>query len=188
MYIIFKQNKGFSLIEMLIALAITSMLLVMFTQITFNFISLAQENYARSRFRESMTEVLDLIKRDIRNADLILNCEGSSCTITNIKKYIWGICSEDSESVCKTEVSTDQFGNTTFEVLKKTPDNIFIKSIAFEIIPLDDGQSQKSINSTVIVTVEAIPLVKDGDIEKARNGELLIDARQIIISTRNAKL
>jgi prepilin-type N-terminal cleavage/methylation domain-containing protein len=174
-------KKAYSLVELLVAMAVIGILLIMFSQLTISFITLSHDNYVRNKFREGLTDVMDAIKRDIRNADQIDTCEDSTCTITHASKVIWQICDDDLEAICKVDAAT-------FDVIKKTADNIFVKALTFEMIPVGGDDNGTLSNASILVTIEAIPLGSEEDREKARQDELFIDVRQIIVSTRNARL
>jgi prepilin-type N-terminal cleavage/methylation domain-containing protein len=183
---ILKNKKAYTLTELLISMVIFSILMIMFTYITFGAIKISNEISLRSAYRETITETLDLIKRDIRNAESVNNCEDQECSVVIDQLYTWRFCPDDlgNYSICRYRVDVD--GNET--LLKKTADNIYINNITFErldIVNTVGVNSSEVENTTVIVTVEAIPLKNQEDLDLARRGELVFDVRQVVISTRN---
>ena len=181
------ERRGYSLIELLIAMFIFGVIMIMFTQIMMSALKVSQENYVRAKFRSSITDILDLVKRDIRNADFISDCMDSTCTIEHNKKYVWKICEDTNypNSICKYE--EDGAGEKT--LIKMSEPTLFVTSFQFNLLPVSGVESESGFsNNTVIVTIQAIALSHVGQIEEALNGELPIDVRQVIISTRNVKI
>jgi prepilin-type N-terminal cleavage/methylation domain-containing protein len=100
---LFKSKKGYTLLEMIISMAIFGVLLVVFTQIIFSALRISNEISVRSQFRETITEVIDLIKRDIRNADAVGECNGTKCVIAFDTNVEWELCppEEGVNRICK---------------------------------------------------------------------------------------
>lgn len=177
------KKDGYSLMELLVSMAIFGMLFLALNQVMFSSLRISQENYKRALYRESVTEIFDFIKRDIRNANVILNCENSACEIEHEDQIRWTIC---GESICR-----EKFNEATsnYEVIKKSTDFVYIRNVRFEKLSVDASQNDSGYtDNTIIVTIEAVPVSNQGEIEEARDGDLQIDVQQIIVSTRNLKI
>lgn len=176
------SKKGYSLIELLVSMAIFSVLLVVLNQVLFSAIKISYNNYIRGLYRESVTELLDYMKRDIRNANLIESCTLTNCTIKHEKTVRWSLCTNDQDSICRYESSDD----INFTLTKKSSRFIFIEDLKFESLEVNQSQQQSSYtDNTIIITIEAVPVGSDVDKEKAQQKQLPIDIQQSIISTRN---
>lgn len=81
-----KNCKGFSLLELLITLAIFAILLVTTTTILFVNMTVARRVKARSYAREESAFMLNLLKKDVRNAEGVAYYETSQGV--NTYKYI----------------------------------------------------------------------------------------------------
>lgn len=170
--------------ELLVSMAIFGILMIMLTQVLFSALRISQENYLRSVYRESMGEVFDFLKRDIRNANVISNCDGSECLISHTQEVIWSTCNSGT-SICKYVLDTE---TGEFEKVKETVDNIYIKDLKFEMASFQDVVSNTGYtNNTIIVTVQLVLVKNDEEREMAKNGELPTDVQQIVISTRNVQ-
>ncbi len=179
-----KDKKAYSLMELLVSMAIFGMLMIMLTQILFSSLKISQENYLRSVYRESLSEVFDFMKRDIRNANVIVDCQADVCHISHTQEVIWTKCA-DQISICKYVQNPETL---EFEKVKETVDNIYVKDLKFEMASFDEVISNTGYtNNTIIVTVKLMLVKNDDDFALAQNDELPLDVQQIVISTRNVQ-
>lgn len=184
-----KTEKAYTIIELLVSMSIFSMILVIFSQVLFSSLRIANDNLLRANFRESITEVFDLIKRDVRNADNITECTGTSCTFSLVKTYRWAKC---DDSICKYEKIYNPNGTLLREdLLKKTDTRFYVKSLDFDILSTASSQANSTYkDTTLIVTIQATALKTEEQRAIARSGgdssqDVSFDVRQIVISTRN---
>lgn len=182
---LFKNHKAYTLVEMLVTMAIFGVVLIVLTNLIFSAVRISEDIQTRSKYRDQMTELLDLIKRDIRNVDNLGSCSGSSCSLTIDNTITWQVCPSNIgvNSICKFEQQ-----GTESVLLKKTPSFIYIKTLRFETLTVESEGSSNVANSSIIVTIEAIPYKNLQEFEDARNGAIPFDVRQIIVSTRNVQL
>lgn len=121
-----RNKKGFTLIEMAVSLGITAILIV----ILFNSLILSMrvsfKNVARSTIREELTTIVNEISDDIRNADAIVSCQGTSCEIQQKDLTItWTIC---ENKVCKYEDTNGSGDVLVFESIGE----LNLQSLLFE--------------------------------------------------------
>lgn len=81
------NDKGFTLIELLITLAIFGILLVTTTSIIVVNLKVARKIKARSYAREESAFMLNLLKKDIRNAEEVLCLDSSESPISCNDSY-----------------------------------------------------------------------------------------------------
>lgn len=184
-----KRKKAFSLTEVMVSMVVFSALIFTFTQLIISAMSISNDIYQRGRFRENVLDVMDAIRRDIRNASKVEDCNAKTCKITVEKVYIWTTCAADDNTqtaICKYEETSP--GNNT--LIKKSSPDIYINSLDFKLIPVDSAQvTDNNINSTsVIVTLTSAPINTAADKTNIVQGRVLFDVRQSVISTRNVKL
>jgi prepilin-type N-terminal cleavage/methylation domain-containing protein len=134
-----KKYKAYSLIEVLVTLGVIAILMVML----FNVILIALRSNtkiaARSFVREQVTTLLSQMSREIRNAEVIVECAGIGCDYTlNGKDIIWQRC--NTISMCRYEN-----GQLSYQ----TSDTINVSTIAFDSYPGTSG------NQVILITVTA---------------------------------
>ncbi|HEX9804164.1 MAG TPA: prepilin-type N-terminal cleavage/methylation domain-containing protein [Candidatus Dojkabacteria bacterium] len=178
-----RKKQGYTILELVLSMAIFGIIFVILNQVLFSAIRLSRENYIRALYRESVTEVMDFIKRDIRNANYVFVCDGNTCEVEHNQRIKWEPCNPpDISSICRYE----QTATGGYDILKRSTKNVYIKSIDFERIPVTINSSNANLdNETIIVTIEAVPIGGAQDVPLAESGAIPIDIQQIAVSTRN---
>jgi prepilin-type N-terminal cleavage/methylation domain-containing protein len=143
-----KKYRGYSLIEVLVTLGIIAILVVML----FNVILIALRSNTkiagRSYVREQVSTLLSQMTREIRNAEVVIECAGTGCDYTlNGKDIIWQRC--NTISMCRYEN-----GQLSFQ----TSDTINVNSIAFDSYPGTSGNQVILITITVAHTNAALSI------------------------------
>lgn len=112
---------AFSILETLVSITIIAVTMILLNNVVLNLTMISQKSLARSTVREEVAGIAALIVNDIRNADSIGNCTGSSCTVYGKQSGVWQLC---SGSLCKRDLS----GN----VVTITIPNVVINSFTIE--------------------------------------------------------
>lgn len=179
--IIQKKHKAFSLLETLITLAIFGILMAMLTQVILINLQVSRKTFARSRVREEISELITLIQRDVRNADLIKDCGQStvsgivvnSCAISHVEEFVWtDKCPNETSTlnrVCKLDLS----GNPIFI----TSDFLNFSKFSFET-----GTSSTKTGAQQIILVTLVANTVNPSFEV--NNQV----RQVAVSSRNYTL
>ncbi len=93
----FKKNKkGYSLVELAVSLGIIAIAMVIFFNSLVVAMRTSLRNAVRSSMREELSIVAELISKDFRNADLVLdaNCNGNTCSMRQGNTVVrWHLCS-----------------------------------------------------------------------------------------------
>ncbi|BCX13864.1 MAG: hypothetical protein KatS3mg085_396 [Candidatus Dojkabacteria bacterium] len=144
--LLFKTKKGYSLVEVVVSLAIIAIIITILFNTVLITIRISYKNFARSLIREELSEISTLISRDVRNADQILSCTGSACEMVRDGVIIrWTLC--DSVSVCRQE-SQD---GINYVNLYQTLDFIIINLLNFENgFGVDENLAQRNIVFTMV--------------------------------------
>lgn len=173
MSIIHKHEQGFSLLELMVSLAIISVIMLMFSNIIVNSISISQRSLARSFVREEIATLVDAIVSDLRSANTVGVCEGTldqaSCSFVSDSPYTWEVCPGETSGqrrICKKDVS----GQSVFI----GSENINITHFSFDI-GFELGGS--SARRNIIITVVGDHLQEGLNIKNV--------LRQTSVSTRN---
>lgn len=108
-----KYKKAYSLAEVIISLAIIGVILTILFNALIIAIQVTNKSLSRSVVREEISEATTLISRDVRNADIILNCGDTAASQTcdmvlNGTRVSWSVC---GASVCRNEIGSS--GSTT---------------------------------------------------------------------------
>lgn len=167
-----KNKRGYSLLEIVVSLAIIAVMMVMLTNIMVISLTVSAKTSARANTREEISNILANMKRDIRNAELIKNCtgvdDGAVCEgiLAVSGAFSWGICAEEdgTKMVCK----RDRDGNIT----ESTPSHINIDKLSFDV-----GFDKTLDKRTIIVTI-----VASNESERLNVKNVI---QQTSISTRN---
>lgn len=189
-----KKYKAFSILEMLVTMAIFAILIVMLLNSLLLNIKLSTKINIRSTVRSNIDELVTQIERDIRNADSIdpKTCRGNSCII-NIEgvNYVWEKI--DGDSYITRKIKNAPFQN---EVFNSSP-NIYIKKISFNVLSSDQDIEGGYRFVNVIVTLEAESNAAQLGCEKDQNNNGCSNAdvgdtqwvenqvRHFSVSTRN---
>ncbi|MBD3363092.1 hypothetical protein GF362_05210 [Candidatus Dojkabacteria bacterium] len=171
--------KAYSLLEVLVTLLIVNIILLMVSQILVISLRLSVQAQERSFAREELTNIINLIKADIRNADNLMNdCTNSnSCTLMKTSAEImWHLCDANNDGVddqiCKDNITS---GNTEYISNEK----LIIDPNTFSFLEVSSGGAGGNIRDriSILITISA----------DHRNEDLEITNlyRQVIISTRN---
>lgn len=157
-----KTKKAYSLLEVIVSLAIVSVAIV--TLINFLVISLRLNviSLARSVIREELNSISTLVSRDIRNADLVLNCGNTSelavsseCSfVSRGNIFRWQMCVESDlvDRICKYQLNADlEPISTEFASISNAKINDFSFSRGFTGI-----ENNSSINIILLISADHI--------------------------------
>ncbi len=121
-------NKGFSLLELLITLAIFGILMMTTTSILVINLTVARKVKARTYAREETAFMFNILKKDIRNAEAGLSISNDNIEVTVVDEnsqshtYTWSM---DGNRVQRVE-------NSTQITSYKTPSDIEFQNLIFE--------------------------------------------------------
>ncbi|MDQ6985161.1 MAG: prepilin-type N-terminal cleavage/methylation domain-containing protein [Candidatus Dojkabacteria bacterium] len=173
-----KNKKGFSLIEVIVSLTVIALVLTLFFNIFILSSNITFKTLARSKVRESLSDLTSLISRDIRNSEYIVECglnsiEGSeSCEfVVGGTQYLWHRCEE--YSYCKEE-KDDATGN--YNTIFETDGDIVIDKVKFEKGFSSENGTTSSQNNVLFTVIGS---------HFNTNLEVTNLIQQISISTRN---
>lgn len=79
-----KSSEGFSLIEILIVLAVFTVLAILVTQVIFRSIRGSKKSESLSHVRDNLDYALNSMEKNLRNAKEITNCTASTITYTDV--------------------------------------------------------------------------------------------------------
>lgn len=177
------SESGFSLLELLITLAIFAILMVTTTTILVINLTIARRIKARSYAREETAFMLNVLKKDIRNADHVEEMSDGTTDSLRIgivegdgstHCYRW-FHRVDDEQVERKEIdcSTSADGDTSY----LTPADVVLREFDFDIIPNEN-------NWLVKLNVKAWTVGMPGDIEDATDPPQWL-YKEVAVSTRN---
>jgi type II secretory pathway pseudopilin PulG len=166
-------KKGFSLVETVVTIMIYAVMLFMITNVVLLNSRLSMQLQMRSRIRAELEQIATQIKRDIRNADLMGECNANKCRFSIAgNEYSWNYVSSSGRINKTKNVGTS--GSIEFEsspILK-------VNAINFtQIVDPTDSLRQRA---TIIITLDvegANPIWKI-------NNQIV----QEIVSTRNFQI
>lgn len=149
---LFKNKKGYSLVEILVSLGILSIVITMLFNVLIVGLQSSLKITARSFVREEMANISGFISRDIRNSDKILNCgetaiEYSCVFFKNNIRYKWERC-DNNNYVCKYDLT--DINNPL--VVYKSSQSVLINSLEFTQ-GFGSGETQKAKN--ILFTIVA---------------------------------
>lgn len=150
---LFKNKKGYSLLEVLVSLGIMAIVITMLFNVLIVGIQSSLRVLARSVVREEIAYVSGLIARDIRNSDRVFNCgetslQNSCDFFRNNIRYRWGQCTGETTRICKYDI-TDL--SSPVEVFKSSQ-NVGVTRIDFT---QGFGTSESDRLRTVLLTIVA---------------------------------
>ncbi len=169
-----KENSranGYSLVEIVVSLAIVGVVLSMLSNVLINSIIISQKSLSRSFVREELAQISNQIVSDIRNASKVINCSGSlesaSCQVVLDQVYTWKMCDISGKShICKLDPSDN--------VVLASSANLLVENFVFEE-GFDVGGN--TIRRNILVTIVGS---HDNDFVNVKN---LV--QQVSVSTRN---
>lgn len=139
MIIQIKKLKGFSLIEIIVSLAIVSIILILFFNIITGILNTAIKTNARAAAREEMSLLSNLVRQDIRNANVISDCNESSCElVTNEGQIEWNRCDDNENLVCRYTNN-----NGVRELTYKMPEFLEAETFSFDVGFSEDTDTTK---------------------------------------------
>jgi len=98
---IIKNLKTFTLLEVVVSIAIISIISLLLLQTLIFANRTIIENIIFSKAREDIDLLISLITKDIKNAEKIINCMNNECIFLHSSRiYKWSNC-ENEMSVCK---------------------------------------------------------------------------------------
>ncbi|SRR5260221_8286427 len=138
-----KKRKAFSLLEIIVSLAIMGVSMIIMMNFLILSLQISVLSLARSFVREEVSNISGQITRDIRNADLILDCGGtgnsSYCKFVEAgKTYTWAPCASNAKRICKTQTV-----NATTSTIVYTSSN----SVNIDIMTFSKGFTDSTSNS-----------------------------------------
>ncbi len=165
--------KGYSLVELIVSMAIIAIILLMLNTVIINTAIIAQKSLARSFVREELATVADLVSSDIRRADRIGTCTGKlstadlRCEIFGLETVVWQVCDINSRPhLCRTDPS----GNPLFT----SSTTLNLQEVTFEVgFSTGITDTRRNVIFTVI-----------GGHEN-ENFDVANVIRQSVVSTRN---
>lgn len=163
-----KYKSGFSLIEMLVSLAVISIIILIFFNTLLISLTVTIRNNIRSNTREELASILSLISKDIKASTRILDesCIDNSCTVVVDGEVLrWYSC---ESQICKDD-GTD--------IIYKSDSEIIINKLDFQTGFVDESSPLKN---NIIVTIVGDHANESLDINNL--------VRQVSISTRNYEL
>jgi prepilin-type N-terminal cleavage/methylation domain-containing protein len=156
-----KTKQGFSLLEMLVSLGIISIMLVLLSNVLIISLKISARSSARGLVREEISDLLSIVRKDIRNADYVQSCSGTlssggtpTCTMFTGTAVVWTVCPKVSPTPTSTGGSTsamdickkDAAGN----IIERSPGNLNITEFSFE-----EGFSESENTKVILVTIIA---------------------------------
>lgn len=171
-----KKKRAYSLAEVIISLAIIGVILTILFNALIIAIQVTNKTLSRSIVREEIGEVTTLISRDVRNADIILNCGDSGSTqscdlVVNGERISWTQC---GNAVCRNVI--DSVSGSSAQSFQTSP-VLSVTTFSFErgVATLTDPRK-----GNILFTV----------VGNHSNERLNITnvVRQVTISTRNYTL
>lgn len=169
--------SGYTLVELMVSMAIIGVLLVMLSNILIDSIYLSERLVARASTREEITNLTAQIVRDVRASSRVIDCVGQDlsarCQLVIDEIITWEACrldgsdlSEDNFTICKK--------NSSGQIIYSPSKNLRIRSIRFEEgVDSSNNSTRKNILITVI-----------GD-HSNTNLNITNVIRQLSVSTRN---
>lgn len=145
-----KNNKGYSLLEMIISVAIFSMVFVMITTIYFSLVDSQRSVVSTQNIQESMKFVFEVIGKEIRNAKKSENsCIGTLIADEASPNKVYNTASSGSILYFKNkddECVIYSLNNGRFEISRDggssmpvTPNDIYLENLTFQIWDDDIG-------------------------------------------------
>jgi hypothetical protein len=127
---------------MVVSLGIMGIIITMLFNILIVGLQSTAKVTARSLIREEVSNITSLIARDVRNAERVVNCSGTSCTIiVGSSTIVWSIEPPvNGTKVVKTVNGIDYYSS---------PDYLEINKFAFE------QPFTSTINSNILITIVA---------------------------------
>lgn len=178
-----KLKKGFSLLEIIISLAIMGFAIT----VMFSFLILSMRvsviSLSRSFIREELSNITTLISRDIRNSDFVLNCGTqsfpASCEfIQEGTRYIWQRCDSTGTTNANASLNTRackvRLEGTTRTVLYLSPQSLVVDTFSFS---LGYVGAANDVKTNIIFLITASHSNSSYNISNV--------LRQISVSTRN---
>lgn len=180
--------KAFSLLEMIVSMAIIGIVMAMLSNVLVTAIQISQQSVARSFVREEITNISNQIINDVREAQAVIGCDGdgvnATCTVGLGEIYTWEVCTNQDTVFQRCEKTTQVGGAGTLTLIKRngageivfvSSPNLAINSIRFE--PGFDGGNGSAIRRNILFTI----------VGSHRSPKLNVKniLRQSAISTRN---
>ncbi len=162
--------QGYSLVEMIVTIAIAAIVLAMLSNVLVVTVTVSQRAAARSFVREEVTDIVDRIANDVRQAKQIVSCNGGVCQLDAGGIVTWEVCVDGVtglNAVCKR--------NASGVVVYKSSENFELAALTFDV-----GFDAVTVNSgrrNILLTVvgnHANPLYNVTNV-----------VNQVAVSTRN---
>lgn len=117
-----KSKSAYSLIEMIVVLAITSLVMVALVNLMASIMRISASNTTRGKAREDLANLVQEFEKDLRNASKVSNCSGSGssfiCEIYTSGYYRWRSCPRVTTNVCNSISGRCDLKNATYTMCK----------------------------------------------------------------------
>lgn len=169
-------KKAYSLLEVLITLVIVNIILLMVSNILVLSLKISIQAHERSKAREELTNIVNLIRRDIRNANSVTQIENESELKLNaqVQNLIWKPCEGSPDQICKYITTV---GNPNLIETYRSHQRLKITDLSFIEQESDLYGGYVNYQISILMTIQA-----DHTIESYNIHNLY---RQVLISTRN---
>lgn len=171
-------SRGFSLLELLITLAIFGILMVIITSILLINLTVARRVKARTYAREESAFMLNILKKDIRNAESVAGI-GTNLKVAIIEEDLHAHCYRwfldvDGEryQIERREINCTDNSDMYAYASYRTPSDVEFSDFSFKVIE-NDG------NSVVTIKIVAWTTGMPGEPDR----QLL--TKEVAVSTRN---
>ncbi|MBN2015743.1 prepilin-type N-terminal cleavage/methylation domain-containing protein [Candidatus Dojkabacteria bacterium] len=176
--VIFSDSSGFSLLELLITLGIFSILMVTVTAILVINLNVARKIKGRTYAREETAFVLNILKKDIRNAEFIEEDSGKLRVVVideggNSRTYEW---SHDGDDIVREETIPDT------RVTYRTPEDVDFESFNFTVT---ENENNWLVRISVTAWSAGMPGQPLEDGGSCSNTEQQCITKEVAIATRN---
>lgn len=175
-----KNNKGFSLLELVVSLAIFGILIAILSNLIIINMRVLLRNRTRTKVREETGIAMRIFKRDIRNAESVdpNQCFSTVCQITVVEQDT--ICDITWQLIGTTLTrSADPVGGGECLISNfQTPVNLEVSNLVFDtyVFDVDEDQKMASVKVTLRATMDGL--------SKNPNTPIYI-SKTTIASTRN---
>ena len=175
-----KTIKAYSMVEMLVTMAIFAVIITMLLQSLLLNLKLSTQVNIRSKFNSDIDQLVSLIERDLRNADYYTSCNGSSCVIIlNQTSVNWYQSCASGKCVVNRDTSTTL---APVPVTEYTSDSTLnVTAFDFTVNTGETGSTGSYSKSNILLTIK----VKPASTTWEENYGILEQVRQISVSSRN---
>jgi prepilin-type N-terminal cleavage/methylation domain-containing protein len=170
------RKKAFSLLEVLVTLVIVNIILLMVSQILVISLKLSIQAHERSKAREDLTTIVNMIRRDVRNANSVKQIDPANELSINaqVQNITWKLCGDEATRICRHIFNTK---TNLEEVTFQSNARLNISDISFIDQSSDAFGGDIHHQLSILFTIQAEHSVESYNIKNLY--------RQVLISTRN---